>query len=169
MNIERNYLRINEYEIKNINENKRDKKREYNPFEKGLINIRENKKEIEREEKLERKRRESNHHSVYISNNISKENKKYKTSTQNINDSKRNKYTLDNLNEYEIDYKYNNKYDKYKKEKKEEYKKKKTMNTKRMKKNIKIQKKKKKKRNQKKSLTITKKIHYPKKNLMEKT
>ena len=52
--------------------------------------------------------RHPNHHKVYISTNLS-QNKRYKTSTQNNNDIRRNKYTLGNLNEYEVEVDSNNK------------------------------------------------------------
>ena len=121
-NRDRNYLRNNEYEVSDVQEYKRNQKlkninnniREYNSFERGRINISDNKKEIENDEKIKNSRRESNHHKVYISSNLS-QNKRYKTSTQNNNDIRRNKYTLGNLNEYEVEVDSNNKYDKYNK------------------------------------------------------
>ena len=53
---------------------------------------------------------------MYISNNIS-QNKKYKTNTQNDYVTRKNKYNLDNLNEYEVEIDSKNKYDKYKRNK----------------------------------------------------
>ena len=121
MNKTNNYLRNNEYEVNdiyeyrkkqklknnneynnNINKNNNIKKIEYTPFQKGLINIRDNKKEIEKEEinEINLRQKTKNHHSIYISNNLSQnKNKKYKTSTQNFDNQRRNKYTLSNLNE----------------------------------------------------------------------
>ena len=123
-NRDRNYLRNNEYEVVDVEEYKKNQRnkninnnniREYNSFERGRINIRDNKKEIEKDEQIKNTRKESNHHKVYISSNLSSQNKKYKTSTQNNNDIRRNKYTLGNLNEYEVEVAPNNKYDKYNK------------------------------------------------------
>ena len=117
-------MRNNEYEVTDINEYKRDQKnkntfynyymninnkKEYTPFRKGLINIRENKKEIEKDEITRIKSREFNHHKIFISNNKSDKNKNYKTSTQN-NSFPTMKYNLDSLNEYEIDINSANKY-----------------------------------------------------------
>ena len=115
-----NNLGNNEYEISDVEDYRKYQRSKYNnnnnikvysTFERGLINIRENKKEIEKDENMKLKRRESNHHKVYISNNVS-QNKKYKSSTQK-NDDIRTKYTLGNLNEYEIDVNNKNKYDQY--------------------------------------------------------
>ena len=125
-NRDRNYLRNNEYEVVDVEEYKKNQRnknintnnnniREYNSFERGRINIRDNKKEIEKDEQIKNSRRESNHHKVYISSNLSSQNKKYKTSTQNTNEIRINKYTLGNLNEYEVEVVPNNKYDKYNK------------------------------------------------------
>ena len=99
MNKTRNYLRNNEYEVNDINEYRKN----------------EETKERNGRQKL------NDHHSVYVSNNTS-QNKKYKTSTQNNDNQRRNNYTLDNLNEYEVDINSNNKYDKYKRDKEKENK-----------------------------------------------
>ena len=121
-----NRNRNNEYEVTDINKYKKNQKekntnynyakKEYSTYERGLKNIIDNKKEIEKDEKIREKRRESNHHKVYISNNFS-QNKKYKTNTQTDYVTRRNKYNLDNLNEYEVDIDTKNKYDKYKRNK----------------------------------------------------
>ena len=119
MNRERN----NEYEVNDINKYQKGKnnnynynKKEYTSYERGLKNIIDNKKEIEKDEKIKANKRETNHHKLYISNNLS-QNKKYKTNTQSDYANRRNKYNLGNLNEYEVEIDSKNKYDKYKRNK----------------------------------------------------
>ena len=105
-----NYTRVNEYEVTDINsfkkqqnqrnnysvgknyERKREpinpmrslyntinnNKKEFTVFEKSLKNIRDNQKDIEKDNR----RNKYNNHQIYVSTNITKDKKIYKTSTQ---------------------------------------------------------------------------------------
>ena len=93
-----NYLKDSEYEITDINEyrrknninNKNTISNDRSSYERGAINIRDNKKEIEKDENKRLKSRESNHHKVYISSNLSNNNNKRE------NTQPKSKYRFDN-------------------------------------------------------------------------
>ena len=120
-----NYTRVTEYEVPDINANRkqqnqkdnyqrkaepinqgktlygnrRDKKESI--FEKSLKNIRENEKEIEKDNNNFNRNRERNNHKMYVSTSITKDKKLYKTSTQ-TQAFRPYGYTLGSLNEYEV-------------------------------------------------------------------
>ena len=140
------YTRVNEYEVTDINsfrkqQNQRDNysveknyerkrepinllrslyntnnnnKKEYTVFEKSLKNIRDNQKDIEKDNR----RNKYNNHQIYVSTNITKDKKIYKTSTQK-EAFRPYRYTLSSLNEYEVPGK---KYQRYGKNDDDKYK-----------------------------------------------
>ena len=131
MNRDRNYTRNNEYEVTDITsyKKKQDQKdkytlnkntipkavkpnikdnkptnniKKYSTFERSLKNIKENEKEIEKEQKSFYKNRDSslNNHVIFISD-ASKNKKYYRTSTQRPAFRPQG-YTLGNLSEFEV-------------------------------------------------------------------
>ena len=139
MNRDRNYTRNNEYEVtditsykknqelkdkyskykntipKAVKQNIKDNKpsnniKKYSTFERSLKNIKENEKEIEKEQKSFYINRDNslNNHIIFISD-VSKNKKYYRTSTQR-QAFRPHGYTLGNISEYEVP---TSKYQKY--------------------------------------------------------